>query len=54
MRLQVLSSPSSAVKMKLPMPAVEARWGFFVKLQGVLLLLSWPALVARRSRSVAY
>jgi hypothetical protein len=38
--LQVLLSPSSAVKMKLPMPAVEARWGFFVELQGVLLFLS--------------
>jgi hypothetical protein len=28
--------------------------GLFFELQGVLLLLSWPALVVRRSRSAVY
>jgi hypothetical protein len=39
--------------MEISRPAMEARWGFFSDLQGMLLHRSWPALVARRSGGVA-
>jgi hypothetical protein len=39
--------------MEISRPAMEARWRFFLELQGVLLNLPWLALLARRSRGVA-
>jgi hypothetical protein len=41
------------VKTEIPRSAVEARWGSFFVLQSTQLLLSWLALVARRSWSAA-
>jgi hypothetical protein len=53
LRRQALLLPSSAVKTEISRPVVEARWGIFLDLQGMLLHPSQPALVARRSGGVA-